>query len=174
MYVHIRVFAYFSLRSRWQDSNLWPSVPKTDALTRLRYTSSPHPGAYRSTRSMKTQTELAHPFGHRDARTNPSNPPLFFRSLQQDRARRCKPYSAGALTFFGLLFHLNFQIRLRVLWTLRPLRSGFEPLTQGFSVLCSNQLSYLNHFPKVCFLHRIAPYLTTWLVREKPLTNKNI
>ena len=27
--------------SRWQDSNLWPSVPKTDALTRLRYTSSP-------------------------------------------------------------------------------------------------------------------------------------
>ena len=23
-------------------------------------------------------------------------------------------------------------------------RSGFEPLTQGFSVLCSNQLSYLN------------------------------
>lgn len=112
MYVHIRVFAYFSLRSRWQDSNLWPSVPKTDALTRLRYTSSPHPGAYRSTRSMKTQTELAHPFGHRDARTNPSNPPLFFRSLQQDRARRCKPYSAGALTFFGLLFHLNFQIRL--------------------------------------------------------------
>lgn len=28
--------------SRWQDSNLWPSVPKTDALTRLRYTSS-HP-----------------------------------------------------------------------------------------------------------------------------------
>ena len=54
--------------------------------------------------------------------------------------------------------------------TLRPFRSGFEPLTQGFSVLCSNQLSYLNHFPKVCFLHRIAPYLTTWLVREKPFT----
>lgn len=23
-------------------------------------------------------------------------------------------------------------------------RSGFEPLTQGFSVLCSNQLSYLD------------------------------
>lgn len=29
--------------SRWQDSNLWPSVPKTDALTRLRYTSSHSP-----------------------------------------------------------------------------------------------------------------------------------
>lgn len=42
--------------------------------------------------------------------------------------------------------------RLRVLWTLRPLRSGFEPLTQGFSVLCSNQLSYLNHFPNVFFI----------------------
>lgn len=46
--------------------------------------------------------------------------------------------------------------RLRFLWTKSPLRSGFEPLTQGFSVLCSNQLSYLNHFPKVYFLHRIA------------------
>ena len=33
------VFVDFSLKSRWQDSNLWPSVPKTDALTRLRYTS---------------------------------------------------------------------------------------------------------------------------------------
>ena len=67
--------------------------------------------------------------------------------------RQKKAYSAGALTFFGLLFNFHFQIRLAPgLWTLRPLRSGFEPLTQGFSVLCSNQLSYLNHLPKVCFL----------------------
>lgn len=39
---------------------------------------SPPPGAYRSTRSMNTWTELAHPFGHRDARTNPRFQPLFF------------------------------------------------------------------------------------------------
>ena len=69
--------------------------------------------AYRSTRSIKTRAELAHPF-----------------------------------------------------WTLRPLRSGFEPLTQGFSVLCSNQLSYLNNFPKVFFLHRRAPY-TFFLSKKK-------
>lgn len=36
------------------------------------------PEAYRSARSMNTRTELAHPFGHRGARTNPSNQPLFF------------------------------------------------------------------------------------------------
>lgn len=101
---------------------------------------------------MNTQTELARPFGHRDARTNLSNQPLFI-CLQQDRATPKKAYSAGALTFFGLLFNFHFEIRLAPgLWTLRPLRSGFEPLTQGFSVLCSNQLSYLNHLPKVCFL----------------------
>ena len=41
---------------------------------------SPPSGAYRSTRSMNTWTELAHPFGHRDARTNPSNQPLFFKT----------------------------------------------------------------------------------------------
>lgn len=50
----------------------------------------------------------------------------------------------------SLSFQNPARSRLRVLWTLRLLRSGFEPLTQGFSVLCSNQLSYLNHFPKVC------------------------
>lgn len=44
------------------------------------------PSAYRSTRSMKTRTELAHPFGHRDARTNPSNQPLFLENLPPDRA----------------------------------------------------------------------------------------
>lgn len=54
--------------SRWQDSNLWPSVPKTDALTRLRYTSSHSPKHIDPpTRSMNTRTELARwtPFGHR-------------------------------------------------------------------------------------------------------------
>lgn len=82
-------------------------------------------------------------------------------------------FFASSCTFISFFFFLA-RSRLRVLWTLRPFRSGFEPLTQGFSVLCSNQLSYLNHFPKVCFLHRIAPYLTTLLVREKkkPFTNK--
>lgn len=102
----LRGCALQPITSRWQDSNLWPSVPKTDALTRLRYTSSHHPGAYRSTRSMNTQTELAHPFGHMDARTNPK--PLFLRTSSNAK----KPYSAGALTFFGLLFHFHFQIRL--------------------------------------------------------------
>ncbi|KAK7371218.1 hypothetical protein VNO78_36734 [Psophocarpus tetragonolobus] len=43
------------------------------------------PSAYRSTRSMKTRTELAHPFGHRDARTNPSNQPLFLENLPPAR-----------------------------------------------------------------------------------------
>ncbi|XLR34064.1 hypothetical protein S83_061964 [Arachis hypogaea] len=126
------------------------------------------PSAYRSTRSMKTRTELAHPFGHRDARTNPSNQPLFLENLppaSHPNPTAKKPYSAGALTFwlplsFTFIFENPARSRLPVLWTQSPLRSGFEPLTQGFSVLCSNQLSYLNHFPKVCFLHRIAPYLT--------------
>lgn len=121
------------------------------------------PEAYRSARSMNTRTELAHPFGHRGARTNPSNQPLFFLI--------CLPHYTAFCLLLSLEFPNPARSRLRVLWTLRPLRSGFEPLTQGFSVLCSNQLSYLNHFPKVCFLHRIAPYLTTLLVREKPLTN---
>lgn len=121
------------------------------------------PEAYRSTRSMNTQTELAHPFGHRDARTNPT-PPFFYKICLQGEAK--KPYSAGALTFF-FASSFTFISKSGSLPatcpkdSLRPLRSGFEPLTQGFSVLCSNQLSYLNHFPKVCFLHRIAPYLTT-------------
>ena len=35
----------------------------------------------------------------------------------------------------------------------RPLRSGFEPLTQGFSVLCSNLLSYLNHWQSLFFIY---------------------
>ena len=39
------------------------------------------PGAYRSTRSMNTWTELAHPFGHRDARTNPRFQPLFLENV---------------------------------------------------------------------------------------------
>ena len=54
------------------------------------------PGAYRSTRSMNTWTELAHPFGHRDARTNPSNQPFFFR-----KSASC------TIRLFGFLFHLN-------------------------------------------------------------------
>ena len=72
------------------------------------------------------------------------------------------------LIFFLLYLYIERSHFLSsILW---PLRSGFEPLTQGFSVLCSNQLSYLNHFPSVCFLHRIAPYLTTWRLREKCFT----
>ena len=39
-------------------------------------------------------------------------------------------------------------------------RSGFEPLTQGFSVLCSNQLSYQNVF---CFLYFILDIFDTFL-----------
>ncbi|EYU25691.1 hypothetical protein MIMGU_mgv1a018587mg, partial [Erythranthe guttata] len=62
-----------------------------DALTRLPYTSSHHPGAYRFTRSMKTQTELAHPFGHRDARTNPNNQPFFLSNLPPARQDRGTP-----------------------------------------------------------------------------------
>lgn len=91
------------------------------------------PGTYRSTRSINTRTELAHPA----LGTGTREPPLF-----------------GNLPIS--LFHFNFFLhparsRLRVLWTKSPLRSGFEPLTQGFSVLCSNLLSYLNHF------HRLRP-----------------
>lgn len=90
---------------------------------------------------------------------------LFKICLKQDRARpksRIVQERSKLLAYsffhFSLFYSKSGARRLRVLWTLRPLRSGFEPLTQGFSVLCSNQLSYLNHFPKVCFLHRIAPY----------------
>lgn len=123
--------------------------------------------AYRSTRSMKTRTELAHPFGHRDARTNPSNQPLFFESAS---SKPPQPYRQKAVRIVqerSHFFAYSFTFISKsgslpaTVWTFRLLRSGFEPLTQGFSVLCSNQLSYLNHFPKVCFLHRIAPYLTT-------------
>lgn len=46
---------------------------------------SPPPGAYRSTRSMNTWTELAHPFGHRDARTNPRFQPLFLENVPPAR-----------------------------------------------------------------------------------------
>lgn len=73
------------------------------------------PSAYRSTRSMNTRTELAHPFGHRDARTNPSNQPLFLENLppaSHPNPTAKRPYSAGALTFFCFLFHLNLKIRL--------------------------------------------------------------
>ncbi|CAL9238866.1 unnamed protein product, partial [Arabidopsis halleri] len=100
------------------DSNLWPSVPKTDALTRLRYTSR--------------LTVIAF-FFHL--------PPALYGFLPSS------------------FFHLNFKnparSRLRVQRTKGPFfiylssenRSGcgFEPLTQGFTVLCSNHLSYLVH-----------------------------
>lgn len=130
------------------------------------------PSAYRSTRSMNTRTELAHPFGHRDARTNPSNQPLFLENLPPARQDRATPKSRIVQERSHFFFSSSFTwikenpARLPVLWTQSPLRSGFEPLTQGFSVLCSNQLSYLNHFPKVCFLHRIAPYLTYHLTSQ--------
>lgn len=108
--------------------------------------------------------------GHREART--SWPLFLFLNLPPALYGFFEIRSAHI--FFGWLVHLNFQIRRAPgLWTLRPLRSGFEPLTQGFSVLCSNQLSYLNDFPKIFFLQRIAPYLTTWRLREKPLTILN-
>ncbi|GER39013.1 Orf110b protein [Striga asiatica] len=97
--------------------------------------------AYRSARSMKTRTELAHPFGHRGARTNPSNQPLFLSNLPPALLYGFLPFSFTFISKSGSLSATFFQ-------NLRPLRSGFEPLTQGFSVLCSNQLSYLNHFPK--------------------------
>ena len=113
---------------------------------------------------MNTWTELAHPFGHRDARTNPRFQPLFLENVP--------PALYGFLASSFTWIWNSGSLPVTCLKTLRPFRSGFEPLTQGFSVLCSNQLSYLNHFPKVCFLHRIAPYLTTWLVREKPFTKK--
>ena len=77
--------------------------------------------------------------------------------LQQDRAapksrivQERSHLGASSLT----CFHFPGSLPATV-WTLRLLRSGFEPLTQGFSVLCSNQLSYLNHFPKVFLLHFI-------------------
>lgn len=79
-------------------------------------------------------------FGHRDARTT-----AFWKSASKPLSFTCLP-SSGSLS-------------ASVLWAKSPLRSGFEPLTQGFSVLCSNLLSYLNHFPKVSFLHCWAPYL---------------
>lgn len=117
---------------------------------------SPPPEHYRSTRSMNTQTELAHSFGHREAIT--SWPLFLFQNLPPALYGFFEsPYLAGALTFFGWLFHLNLKIRRAPgLWTLRPLRSGFEPLTQGFSVLCSNQLSYLNN----CYLPYWAIYVS--------------
>ena len=72
-----QVCALQPITSRWQDSNLWPSVPKTDALTRLRYTSSHPPKHIDPPDRWTLEPELAHPFGHRDARTNPSNQPPF-------------------------------------------------------------------------------------------------
>ncbi|KAK9082367.1 hypothetical protein Syun_031921 [Stephania yunnanensis] len=54
--------------------------------------------------------------------------------------------------------------------TLRLLRSGFEPLTQGFSVLCSNQLSYLNYFPKCVFSssNSALPYQAVEELAQEP------
>ena len=113
---------------------------------------------------MNTQTELAHPFGGMREPIRVIN--RFFLNLPQAP----QPYRQKAVRivqershFFAYSFTFISQSGSlpATVWTFRLLRSGFEPLTQGFSVLCSNQLSYLNHFPKVCFLHRRAPYLTT-------------
>ena len=112
---------------------------------------------------MNTQTELDHHFGWMREPIRVINHFLF------DLPQAPQPYRQKAVRivqershFFAYSFTFISQSGSlpATVWTFRLLRSGFEPLTQGFSVLCSNQLSYLNHFPKVCFLHRIAPYLT--------------
>lgn len=61
--------------------------------------------AYRSTRSMKTRTELAHPFCHKAPQSR-GGTAFFRKSASSKIGRKKKPYSAGALTFFGFLFDL--------------------------------------------------------------------
>ncbi len=49
-------------------------------------------------------------------------------------------------------------------------RGGFEPPTQGFSVLCSNQLSYLNIF--LLWIHVQKTYKRKYTVLRSPHVHK--
>lgn len=68
----------------------------------------------------------------------------------------------GTSHFLCFLFLLNIQCGLLLAFgPFASLKVVSNPLTQGFSDLCYNQLSYLKQFPKVevCFLHLIMTLL---------------
>ena len=50
----------------------------------------------------------------------------------------------GGLTDFAFFFQKKIKSTASATERLFVSRGGFEPPTQGFSVLCSNQLSYLD------------------------------
>jgi hypothetical protein len=76
-----------------QHVKLTPNLREPHPTNKTFSASYSDPGAYRSTQSMNTQTKLAHPFGHRDARTNPSNLQLFFENLPPAISSRATPKS---------------------------------------------------------------------------------
>ncbi|KAL4287651.1 hypothetical protein AHAS_Ahas19G0207500 [Arachis hypogaea] len=74
------------------------------------------PSAYRSTRSMKTRTELAHPFGHRNSPIL-CNQPLFFYKICLQQATPTLPPKSRIVkerSHFGFLFYSLSFLKIRL------------------------------------------------------------